>query len=141
MQFETTHFVYTRDGKCVLNTSDENKLELFFDTEDIDNYIVIKSLDISTVIPNGAPIRVMASYPEDGALATQILTLKQAIDILENYWKREDIEPMLRKGQMLWTPYATYQAVDDSDLWEQERYERFERFKYLDGDHHEEPTE
>jgi len=38
----------------------------------------------------------------------QILSLSRAKELLSNYWKVEDIEKMLDKGQELFTPYATY---------------------------------
>ena len=50
-------------------------------------------------------IIIIRTCKEQGT--TEEVSLRYAIDKLEGYWT--NIETLLIKGEVLWTPYATYQ--------------------------------
>jgi len=54
-----------------------------------------------------AKIKVRQTDKESGV--SEIVSLEYAIEKLENWWKAETIEPMLIDGQIMFTPYYTYQ--------------------------------
>lgn len=39
---------------------------------------------------------------------TYLISMEEAIERLEGYWKKEEIENLLIQGQTLFTPYAEY---------------------------------
>jgi hypothetical protein len=45
----------------------------------------------------------------------EIITMKEAMDSLECYWIKKDIERLLMSGQVLSTPYANYSIVENND--------------------------
>ena len=45
-----------------------------------------------------------------------LISLEEAKQKLSGYWVVEKIEPMLEKGDVLHTPYATYQQKKISEL-------------------------
>ena len=37
---------------------------------------------------------------------------KETIEKLKGYWKKDRIIPMLKNGEVLWTPYTEYKAIE-----------------------------
>lgn len=54
-----------------------------------------------------AKFKVRQTDKESGG--NEIVSLEYAIEKLENWWKAETIETMLLDGQIMFTPYYTYQ--------------------------------